>query len=384
MNKYLTVSENNAALDSSEFTYRRPWYSGAYQSLITAEQASPYGHGNTEPLYSNRVIGQKKYELTNHLGNVMAVVSDKVTEVADSNGALSKRAALSAAYDYYPFGMQMPGRVVEDGGVHCVPVSRTWFVNETVPDGSSSSGGSSSLLKSVTPVGEGLTAHHEDQAEGLPESITISLPDSVKGRPIGMEMALPALGTNETGMNLIFHVTGSNGSDEAEPDIVSLLQRKIGDDEWETVSAGKVNGSGTIHLVADALNANDQMKVSTTVTGKQLGLTDLGYSRIVKATKTYIALSCDTDGVFDGTYRFGFNGQMKVNEIAGTGNHNSALFWEYDTRMGRRWNLDPKPNIPESQYSVMGDNPIWRNDILGDKWANLHEESRNKAMTKKR
>jgi hypothetical protein len=33
-------------------------------------------------------------------------------------------------------------------------------------------------------------------------------------------------------------------------------------------------------------------------------------------------------------YEFGFNGQMKTNEIAGVGNHNAALFWEYDTRLG--------------------------------------------------
>jgi hypothetical protein len=37
-------------------------------------------------------------------------------------------------------------------------------------------------------------------------------------------------------------------------------------------------------------------------------------------------------------YRYGFNGQEKSDEIAGEGNHNTAEFWEYDTRTGRRWN----------------------------------------------
>lgn len=40
-------------------------------------------------------------------------------------------------------------------------------------------------------------------------------------------------------------------------------------------------------------------------------------------------------------YPFGFNGQEKVNEIADVGNHTTALHWEYDTRLGRRWNLEP-------------------------------------------
>jgi len=40
-------------------------------------------------------------------------------------------------------------------------------------------------------------------------------------------------------------------------------------------------------------------------------------------------------------YRFGFNTQERTDEIAGLGNHNTALFWEYDTKLGRRWNLYP-------------------------------------------
>ena len=57
---------------------------------------------------------------------------------------------------------------------------------------------------------------------------------------------------------------------------------------------------------------------------------------------------------------------MKVNEIAGLGNHTTALFWEWDTRTGRRWNLDPKPDPSLSNYSGLRDNPIWHNDPLGD------------------
>jgi hypothetical protein len=65
-------------------------------------------------------------------------------------------------------------------------------------------------------------------------------------------------------------------------------------------------------------------------------------------------------------YRYGFNGQEKSSEIAEEGNLNTALFWEYDTRIGRRWNLDPKPRIDESQYSVFSNSPILLSDPLGD------------------
>jgi len=67
------------------------------------------------------------------------------------------------------------------------------------------------------------------------------------------------------------------------------------------------------------------------------------------------------------SYRFGFNGQEKVDEVNGSaGTHNTALFWEYDTRIGRRWNLDPKPNPSVSQYACFANNPIWFIDVLGD------------------
>jgi hypothetical protein len=65
-------------------------------------------------------------------------------------------------------------------------------------------------------------------------------------------------------------------------------------------------------------------------------------------------------------YRFGFNSHEKSDEISGAGNHTTALYGEYDTRLVRRWNPDPKPTVGISDYSVFFNNPIWRNDILLD------------------
>jgi len=64
-------------------------------------------------------------------------------------------------------------------------------------------------------------------------------------------------------------------------------------------------------------------------------------------------------------YRFGFNTQEKTDEIAGPGNHNTATFWEYDGRLGRRWNIDPVVKPWESLYACLSDNPILLNDPDG-------------------
>jgi RHS repeat-associated protein len=66
----------------------------------------------------------------------------------------------------------------------------------------------------------------------------------------------------------------------------------------------------------------------------------------------------------DSSYRYGFNGQEKSREI-GSGLYN-AEFWEYDSRIGRRWNTDPKPNDGVSFYACLGNNPIWNKDVFGD------------------
>lgn len=65
-------------------------------------------------------------------------------------------------------------------------------------------------------------------------------------------------------------------------------------------------------------------------------------------------------------YRYGFNGQEKDDEVSGAGNTNTAAYWEYDTRLGRRWNLDPKSVAFWSPYSVFYDMPTLFVDKDGD------------------
>ncbi|HEV2478181.1 MAG TPA: RHS repeat-associated core domain-containing protein, partial [Puia sp.] len=57
--------------------------------------------------------GEKSYELTNHLGNVLSTITDK--KIAVSSGSDSSLIDhflpdVAMAQDYYPFGMVMPGR----------------------------------------------------------------------------------------------------------------------------------------------------------------------------------------------------------------------------------------------------------------------------------
>lgn len=60
-----------------------------------------------------RELGEKRYELTNHLGNVLSTFTDRRMQVPTSQApiALSYYAAeVRSVSDYYPFGLLMPGR----------------------------------------------------------------------------------------------------------------------------------------------------------------------------------------------------------------------------------------------------------------------------------
>jgi RHS repeat-associated protein len=69
------------------------------------------GAGNTEFYYEGRAFGynrgNKNYELTNHLGNVLATVSDRKFGVSSGGSSLISyyNPHIVTAQDYYPFGM---------------------------------------------------------------------------------------------------------------------------------------------------------------------------------------------------------------------------------------------------------------------------------------
>ena len=60
--------------------------------------------------------GKQIFELNNHLGNVLATITDKKLQVSTNNSSTSYfEAEVQTVQDYYAFGMQMPGRKSSGG-----------------------------------------------------------------------------------------------------------------------------------------------------------------------------------------------------------------------------------------------------------------------------
>jgi len=61
-------------------------------------------------------VGLKRYEITNHLGNVLATITDKpmgIYSIATNGEVEYFEPSLASANDYYPFGMLMPSRSIK-------------------------------------------------------------------------------------------------------------------------------------------------------------------------------------------------------------------------------------------------------------------------------
>ncbi len=115
--------------------------------------------------------------------------------------------------------------------------------------------------------------------------------------------------------------------------------------------------------------------VLAVVSDRKIAVEDLGnpgtveyYEADIVSAQDYYPFGMIQPGrsVSAGEYRYGFGGQEMDNEISGTGNSYTAEYWQYDSRLGRRWNVDPVRVTWESPYATFRNNPIVFNDPDGD------------------
>jgi len=396
----------------------RPWYSRygndlfdfnlKHSNSLSINDISTNGSG-----IHSHLLGKRHYELTNHLGNVQATVLDRVTPKIASDSVIGYTADISTAQDHYPFGMYMPGRYISDQTNHCVTINTTVLVPQQVqvwPDISTVGvpyqlGGSPAppLVGNLTAVSNFaqsnlylynyLKASDKESGYVIKTNETensLSYDIDLSGEPSGISayMVLPADTTQESqNLGLMVERLCSEcaiaarvrqyygGNREDFYDLLDWTSLSVNVDNELTISVDKaaVQAGGKTILELKMTSSNSLPFVS----GAKVVLTNPWTIQTLLVPQNHVATICD--GGDD--YRFGFNGQEKVNEIAGTGNHTTALFWEMDPRIARRWNLDPKPTIGISDYSILGNNPIRNVDVLGDVFENWNVHSNKPIYT---
>src|SRR6185437_2959395 len=98
---------------------------GTVGPLTVAPTAVTLSSGYGNPYLMTFTRGEKSYELTNHLGNVLSTITDKKIAVSSGGSSLIDHftADVATAQDYYPFGMLMPGRTFTESGASSSPYS---------------------------------------------------------------------------------------------------------------------------------------------------------------------------------------------------------------------------------------------------------------------
>lgn len=112
-NVMATYERGPDALDMPEFKLSEQHMYGSSRlgvALNSINLTNFTGAVNTTTV--SRTLGLKSYELSNHLGNVIAVVTDKRNRVLNGGGTLIDHYLpdITSTTDYYSFGAPMPGR----------------------------------------------------------------------------------------------------------------------------------------------------------------------------------------------------------------------------------------------------------------------------------
>src|SRR5690554_5590235 len=86
-----------------------------YGSSRLGTLKDPVNMFNAKPLPSYGILGNRNYELSNHLGNVLTVISDIKYPLSDDNTTITGyEVGISNIFDYSPFGAPLDGRTIEN------------------------------------------------------------------------------------------------------------------------------------------------------------------------------------------------------------------------------------------------------------------------------
>ena len=322
--------------------------------------------------------GEKNYELTNHLGNVMATISDRKNAIDNPvNGIIDYYTAdVITATDYYPFGMKMPGRIYPSsepvpppgGGTPSSPLklyehnfntgtpySHPYNATPTtLSTYLSSSSWTNSQGAWVTSTGSsnGITSNVLSLNSVYPNSTTLTLTMNVQS------------GYNVSFTSFSFYCKSNSG----------------GYNYWIMYINSNLAGNGTI-----TINGNNNLVSTGTI--NITGITNLtgtitvqivlgggpstgGLFRLDNFILNGYVQQVQGGGGGAGTtngYRYGFNGKEEDDEVKGDGNQQDYGMRIYDPRLGRFLSVDPLtssyPHLTPYQYAH--NSPIWAIDIDG-------------------
>jgi RHS repeat-associated protein len=315
--------------DTSSLTTRRPWYSMVYNDAVQGLALSPYGMTDASRYQVQHLAGQKQYELTNHLGNVQATISDLPVKVGEAHTEYHAP-ALPAVYDYYPFGMLMPDRYTSDTSSECVTVSQTKWVTTWVTH---------CYLAAdwVWPA----YSYYGTVSVSTSSGLQIAASES---SGVYFEMDVLPYEQQDVYLQTDAFYSGSG----------TLELQEYHGGQWHMLGSTTFDKLGEVRI---SIRPRED-RIRAVLRGPfYVQVKQFCVQRPQLSQETVLVDICDTDG---DKYSFGFNGQEKINEWAGIGNFIDYKERGQDTRIARFLSVD---NLAASYpwytpYQFAGNDPI--------------------------
>ena len=349
---------------------------GVVNKLTISATATALAAGYGTAYTSTFTRGEKMYELTNHLGNVMATISDrKIAADNPDNGIIDYyNADVITATDYYPFGMKMPGRV------YPLPPG-------TPPPGGGTPSSPAELYFNIfyDPVtypytGSTITLSHYLTSNGWTNSQgawSNPSPSGESGNALAVSSASPTTTTITLSLNVqsgfntsftsfSFYYKSNNGGYTAWSMTINGIQ--VGNGTITPSGGNNMQFTGLMNVANAVNNLTGSVTVVMTLSGGNHASN--GSFRFDSFILNGYVQQVQGGGGGTGTtngYRYGFNGKEEDDEVKGDGNQQDYGMRIYDPRLGKFLSVDPlTQKYPYlTPYQFASNSPISGIDLDG-------------------
>ncbi|MFY0255719.1 RHS repeat-associated core domain-containing protein [Chitinophaga sp. 30R24] len=329
--------------------------------------------GNASSLWSQ--FNLTRYELSNHLGNVVATISD---------ARQGKAATVYNENDYAPFGMQLPGRqfnLRDDTtssptspapivGSPSQPVALYLHDFEASPYSKPYAGlpathayiSNSSWTNDrtgdtawVTYAGVSNGGHALALSSSAPETSTLTLTFDVDP---GYRMNVNSFSF----YNRSSYTGYQNWSMTINGIPVSPSPTSGADTIYVDVSGGShvMRSTGTLPVASPVIGLEGKVTIELILSNRTGNQGTFRIDNFV-LNGSIESVGGDVYTSVGGRYRYGFNGKENDNEVKGEGNQQDYGMRIYDPRLGRFLSVDPlTQHFPwYTPYQFAGNKPIW-------------------------
>ena len=293
-------------------------------------------------------VGHKQYELSNHLGNVMAVISDrKIARDTSANDTVDYyEPDVLLTFDYSPFGAPLHARSFSKEVCHDTTFTMTQEDLNTNFDDGTTQGGQALSTTPILSVDNNGRLRVQKQGGG---SNTVGVQQSFMGTSgVVYDFSITIDNSFTSNSTIVLELIDPNNT------IIYTQSLPKGNPPPNTATynyqfTAGTTGSYIIKVYRTGPNSSGSFYMDDVLVTHEEEVTDL---------------ICDNYGASGtGKYRWGFQGQEKDDEMKGSGNSYNFTNRMHDPRLGRFFAVDPLvKNYPWNSPFSFSENKViaWR------------------------